>query len=113
MKKLGLILIVTSLVLALADARTQEKDLETFYRTFIDQKIGQCDRNAAWVNSWGAHMRRYGDRAKAQAQFYRECKEELLLSLKKEGIGRDPQKVEHYLIKAATLQKANAFHARR
>lgn len=101
MKGVGIIVAALGLVLIFSQAWAGENDMESFYRICIDQKIAQCDRNAGWVNSWGENLRNYGEQAKQQARFYRENKEDLVVKLTAEQIGRDPQKVEYFLIKAA------------
>ena len=103
MKRGGMILAILGFVLISSQVLAGENDLESFYRTCVDQKIAQCDRNAGWIDSWGENLRGYGELAKERARFYRENKEELILKLTEEQVGRDPQKADYFLIKAATI----------
>lgn len=101
MRKFGGVLVVfLGIIFMISATYADDISLETFYAKYIDKKIDQCERKAALGNSRGENLRVEAQRAAQQAKFYRERKEYLVHKMAEERIGKNPQKVDYFLIKA-------------
>lgn len=102
MKKLIVALLASGIVFASPVLWADDNSLESFYRNCIEKKIENCERKVKHMSSRGENLRKTGEQALLQANFYLENMEELVGTMVEKNIGRRLERVNHFLIKAYT-----------
>jgi septation ring formation regulator EzrA len=100
MKKIIVSSLVLGTVLACSTLWAVGGSLESFYSDSIERKIEKCERKARHIDSRGENLRKTGEQALDQANFYRTNKDGLVRSMEERDVGENPAKVDHFLIKA-------------
>ena len=96
-----IITIVATVVGLLVTANIAHVDmsgLEMYYHDFITKKIVNCERIASMNNHVNSCMVSLVEMRSAQARFYRKHREELVREMVARNIGREPHKIDHFLI---------------
>jgi hypothetical protein len=99
MKKLIIAAVVmVGLLLAANIALADMSRLELYYNDWITKKIVNCERIASMKNHKNSCMVQLTEMRSAQAQFYREHREELVKEMVESDIGKEPHKIDYFLI---------------
>lgn len=91
-------LAIVGLLMAASFAHADSSQLELYYNDCISKKIFNCERIASANNHTNPRMVRLVEMRSAQAQFYKEHREELVREMVKGNIGTEPHKIDHFLI---------------
>ena len=91
-------LAIVGLLMAASFAHADSSHLELYYNDCISKKIFNCERIASAKNHTNPCMVRLVEMRSAQAQFYKEHREELVREMVTRNIGTEPHKIDHFLI---------------
>jgi hypothetical protein len=98
MKGRVLVLLVLGLCALFSLARADISTRNLLYTVWIEKEIERCRIRANLAYSKGENLRHYGERAAAQASFYRHSKHLLVREMVEESVGTKPYKVNYFLI---------------
>jgi hypothetical protein len=111
----GIILMLcAALMFSLALACTGDRSLRDYYGRCIDRKISLYEHNPDLLYFSGLNAATCSVQAIEKIRFYEENRDTLIALMEEQEIGDDPQKVEHFLLKAyADSMKTVTASARR
>jgi hypothetical protein len=89
---------IVGLLMVASPANANSSRLELYYNDCITKKIVNCKRIASAENHSSSSMVRLVEMRSAQAKFYRKHREELVKEMVERNIGREPHKIDHFLI---------------
>jgi hypothetical protein len=92
------IVAIVGLLMVASFANADSSRLELYYSDCITKKIVNCKRIASSKNHSSSSMVRLVEMRSAQARFYRKHREELVREMVARNIGREPHKIDHFLI---------------
>ena len=100
MKKLMItfVAIVVGLLVTASLAHADMSELEMYYHDCITEKIIACEKIASMINHTNSCMVQLVEMRSAQAKFYREHREELVKEMVESNLGKEPHKVDYFLI---------------
>lgn len=87
-------------MLSLALACTGDDSLRGYYGSCIDRKISLYEHNPDLLYFSGSNTGTCSVQAIEKIRFYDENRDILIALMEEQDIGKDPQKVEHFLLKA-------------
>lgn len=90
---------VFGLLMAASLTDAESSRLELYYNGCITQKIVNCKRIASDKNHTNSRMIRLVEMRTAEAQFYKEHREELVREMIRLDVGKEPYKINYFLIK--------------
>ena len=89
---------IVGLLTAASRANADSSRLELYYNDYITKKIVHCKRIASMKNHKNSCMVRLVEMRSAQAKFYRKHREELVKEMVENDLGKEPHKVDYFLI---------------
>ena len=89
---------IVGLLMVASPANANSSRLELYYNDCITKKIVNCERIASMKNHKNSSMTSLVEMRSAQAKFYRKHREELVQEMVARNIGREPHKIDHFLI---------------
>ena len=99
MKRLIVVIVaMVGLLLVASLAHADMSQLELYYSDQITKKIVNCKRIASRNNHNNPCMIRLVEMRSAQAEFYRKYREELVTEMVARNIGKEPWKIDHFLV---------------
>jgi len=100
MKKLmiTIVAIVVGLLVTASLANADMNELEMYYHDCITEKIINCERIASMNNHTNSCMVQLIEMRSAQAKFYRKHRKELVKEMVESDLGKEPYKVDYFLI---------------
>jgi hypothetical protein len=113
MKGRVLVLLVLGMCALFSLARADISTRNLLYEVWIDKEIGRCRLRANLAYSRGENLRFYGEKAAAQAAFFRHSKHQLVREMIEESVGTKPYKVNYFLITAYKQNQSGSFLAAR
>ena len=85
-------------------------ELISYYGECIDQKIVQCERNAAFRDSESESLRQWAYVNQLKAEYYKRNKEEIIRKMVAQGLGQKQCKIDYFLNKSFTNHYDRASH---
>jgi hypothetical protein len=100
MKKLmiTIVAIVVGLLVTASLAHADMSETEMYYHDRITEKIVNCERIASMKNHTNSCMVQLIEMRSPQAKFYRKHRKELVKEMVESDLGKEPHKVDHFLI---------------
>jgi len=92
------IVAIVGLLLVASLAHADMSELEMYYHDHITEKIINCERIASMENHTNSCMIQLVEMRSAQANFYRKHREELVKEMVESEVGKEPHKVDYFLI---------------
>jgi hypothetical protein len=99
MKRLTFVIVaIVGLPLVASLTHAGMSQLEPYYNDQITKKIVNCRRIGLEKNHDNPSMIRLVEMRSAQAEFYRKHREELVQEMVARNIGKEPWKIDHFLV---------------
>jgi hypothetical protein len=98
--KLMILMLCATLILSIALACTGDGSIRSYYGSCIDRKISLYEHNPDLLYFSGVNTGTCRVQAIEKIRFYEENRDILISLMEEQDIGKDPQKVDHFLLKA-------------